>query len=270
MRRYKIMLGLLVFGLPLSPSLVFGAENATNKQFESLFSQATCGSAAKDVLKDWGILGQWHEMASSNSNTHVFQSPTEKIGTWVRVVFQKDHTVQATKLSWTDQTAVNWQTEKCVAMTPVKTVTRTIASMRANIEQEKHSLDRTKYVTDAEIAETVADGKPGMIFAWSPQMPISYAAYPEAKKLAESMGLRFIAVVDPNTNSADAKKNAAAHGIDNDATRANHSVELLARGMDLHYPSLVIFNHGKIAKSFYPGYWDHVEVLKHYVERTLQ
>jgi hypothetical protein len=234
------------------------AETESQKQFNEFVSGASCGKQVLNLVENWSSKNHWHQQLGSLNGGHIYQSPTSNVGTWVRVVFYPDRSVEMNRINLGTRTTVTWK-KTCEAQMRVQTA-REPASV----------LEDTKFVTDHEIAEIVKSGKPGMIMAWSPNMPISYQGYAEGKKLAESMGLRFVAVVDPMADQDQTQAMAKAHGIVAQDARPMRSVELMARGMNLHYPSVLVFAHGQIADSLFPGYWEKVSVLKKHIQNLTQ
>ncbi len=110
--------------------------------------------------------------------------------------------------------------------------------------------------TDGELNRVMRNHPRGLIYVWSPHMPLSVQGLPEARALAKEMGLAFTAVVDAHA--------AAPAG---DWTLA--SPKLLRLGVANHYPAMVIHRHGRLLPHYVQGY-EPPAGLRRYLSDILQ
>jgi hypothetical protein len=108
--------------------------------------------------------------------------------------------------------------------------------------------------TDTDLAALVASGASGVIYLWSPHLPLSVDGYTHVAAAADRRGLR----VEPLL-AADADRRFAAEAITSGrlpvtALRAADAVELEFRGLALHAPAVQVFAGGALRGAVLPGY----------------
>jgi len=101
--------------------------------------------------------------------------------------------------------------------------------------------------TDARLRELLARNTSGMIYVWSPRMPLSIQGIAEARAAANTLGIAFTAVV------ADADP-AELRDVDSSLTHSLASLELVYRNATIHYPTATFYRDGAVMGFAVPGY----------------
>jgi hypothetical protein len=97
-------------------------------------------------------------------------------------------------------------------------------------------------------------GDRGVIYTWSPHMPLSITGLAEIEALAKKLSFDLIVLLDPNASTELAGKVAAKHKMPNGALRKVASHELIQREVLYHYPSYTYFRNGMILGPIRLGY----------------
>ncbi len=103
--------------------------------------------------------------------------------------------------------------------------------------------------TDVDLKNYLQKNASGIIYVFSPRMPLSLLGLEEARGTALSHGVSFLALLDPmETNSQSSKD-----------PRYNHipilaSKELIRRNATQHFPAKLFYKDQKLTGSFNPGY----------------
>ncbi len=93
---------------------------------------------------------------------------------------------------------------------------------------------------DADLERIRTSGRPTLVFAWSPHMPLSVAGLKEARAAARAMGVEVVGVLDPNAVRSLARETALREGIADRDLEPLASNELLLRGIAIHFPASVL------------------------------
>lgn len=104
------------------------------------------------------------------------------------------------------------------------------------------SLAQAAPFTDVELAQTLQSHDRGMIYVWSPLMPLSIQGLEEARRVATEMGLGFTAVVDAQSASLVPQA---------DSLESNRLLEL---GVLNHFPTVAVYEAGALSRHLIPGY----------------
>ncbi len=107
---------------------------------------------------------------------------------------------------------------------------------------------------DADLAALLDSGARGVLYLWSPHMPLSVDGVAAVTAAARARGLTVEALLDPNADRAFARTQATAHALPASALRVADAVELQFRELALHAPSAVVFAGGRLVGSVLRGY----------------
>jgi hypothetical protein len=97
----------------------------------------------------------------------------------------------------------------------------------------------------------------GMIYVWSPGMPLSINGLAEARAAAQALRVSFTAVVaDARPGEIDSLRQVPRLSslISPADTRAMESVELVYRNATVHFPAVVLYRDGAMLDAVIPGY----------------
>ena len=87
---------------------------------------------------------------------------------------------------------------------------------------------------DDDLAALMSDGTPGVIYVWSPHMPLSVDAYHHVVRATADLGVTMTALLDRAVDLSYAESIAASAAIPEDARRTFRSVELTFRNATVH------------------------------------
>lgn len=223
---------------------------------------ARCGRQARELLTRWGSRNEWAPGPPSLDGARVLITPTRRIGFWIQLGIYPDRSLELTRLSSSTRVRARWTRAECQSVLTVRRLSRPRAQRRDGIPA----------LTDAALQGELKRNPLGtLVFAWSPQMPISLKGYREAEAVARQAGLAFLPVMDPLAHAESARKVAKRERFPATALRRMRAIELQARGMNLHYPSVLMFVRGRFREGGpRPGYWDRPEVLANVVKEALK
>lgn len=113
--------------------------------------------------------------------------------------------------------------------------------------------------TDAKLYEVI--GKPadkywGVIYLWSPAMPLSVEGIREIKNAMATLGNngKLVVLADGRVDYADVRKALELNKVDGAEVMQIASEELIDRGATLHYPAAIVFKDGFLSNKKYIGY----------------
>lgn len=112
-------------------------------------------------------------------------------------------------------------------------------------------------------------GRAGIIYAWSPHMPLSVKGLTEAAAVAAALRLEFIPALDPDADPGLVQRLIEAGTVRTADTSRGVAGALLEQGLLLHFPSLLVFDEGRLHGPSWPGYHRPL-VLEHYLRARLK
>lgn len=234
------------------------SEPTAEHEFAQLLEKSTCHDQLTEVLSKWNSANQWIRRVPGDNGEAVFETPTQRIGYWIQVIFPKArHAPRATQRSNGGDIAVSWNETDCSPLMGVKLNDAPAPAIGAD------------FFTDTMLESELKKNKAGIIYGWSPMMPLSIIGYNEAKAVAKKLNLAFIPLLDPMVDLEIAKTASTDYKL-KEGIRKVGSVELLERGMNLHYPSILFFSKGKMVGSLLPGLWDSPQALEAVIKGAIQ
>jgi hypothetical protein len=162
--------------------------------------------------------------------------PTSSLGVWLVEDLAPDHAT-LTRIDATSLTRTTWAAG-CAATTTT---------------QPRHGAPPPAF-GDADLIAVLASGARGVLYLWSPHMPLSVDGHAEVTAAARARGLIVEPLLDPAADRAFAASAAAAHGLPASALRVADAVELQFRELTLHAPSALVYAHGQFVGSPLRGF----------------
>lgn len=162
--------------------------------------------------------------------------PTPAVGVWLVEELAPDH-ASLTRVDATSLTRISYAAG-CTATT--NTWPRPSAPPPA--------------FNDGDLAALLASGAHGVLYLWSPHMPLSVDGFAALVTAARTRGLRLEPLLDPAADRAFATTQAAARGLPTAALRVADAVELQFRELALHAPSAAVFADGRLVGPVLRGY----------------
>ena len=118
------------------------------------------------------------------------------------------------------------------------------------------------------LAHSAENKTSGVIYSWSPRMPLSIRGVYELRTIAQKMGLEMQLVLDPSAVENEIQQSIAEFPLLAGTPRLKSS-KLVAMSMMIHYPSLIIYKNGHLYPISRPGY-DEPERVELYLKRVLK
>jgi len=199
-----------------------------------------CRSAMARHLADWGAGAEAFRDPDGALGTRSWRVPTAALGVWVVLRQESDGAASLTRIDPTSTTQLVFEAD-CVE------TTRTVARPRHQTTPAALRDDELK---------TLLSSDGGVVYLWSPHMPLSVDGHDVVAGLATELGIAFVALLDPRADPAFALSAAREAGLPSAATRSFDSVELTMRQLSLHAPSILVFARGRFAGMALPGYRD--------------
>lgn len=140
----------------------------------------------------------------------------------------------------------------------------------SNAEPRKFDEARmARALTDHDVLDLVKKNPVGVIYVWSPHMPYSYDSKLEAQganglkniqeavaKVSQQTGkpVALTVAVDPGA-SEELVNEIVSHEerLDENMTQPVEAIELFYRNVNHHYPAVLVYADGLIARHVYPG-----------------
>jgi hypothetical protein len=192
-----------------------------------------CGATLAAVEHRWGGTGAWRRLAPYPVPREA--SPTDSVGVWLERWTLDDGRVELRRVS-AHETVVAELGDGC--------------AVRTTTHRRTYDAAATAHAfTDEALRATLAAHPRGMIYVWSPGMPLSVRGLAEAKAVATSLGIAFTAVV------ADAREGELEIVRPDPAdARTLDALELVYRDATVHYPTALFYADGKPLGTAVPGY----------------
>ncbi len=245
----NVMMRLLFTMVVLIPGAVPYAEAAPTPAFPSeIASGGLCSGEAARLAGDWKATGPWEAGLPTDQGAVVMLSPTRTIGVWLEAHRHPDGRLELLRVTPRTTTALSWSGD----CTPALRV------IRRTFNEKKLA----KAFTDADFRKLTSDGKPGLVFVWSPHMRLSLKSHRNAQEVAKELKLPLTVVMDPSADSKLAEVRLKEGGLARTALRRAQSFELFYRGVLNHFPALVVYDRGRVVANAFPGF----KTKKRYVD----
>ena len=204
------------------------------RSYPHLDGAPKCAEALRATETEWKGTGEWR--ALSPYPTQREASPTLTVGVWL----ERSHSENGT----TELRRVSAQQTDVAAFDPGGCLTGTTIVQRSfNPDSAQHAF------TDSSLDSLLSTNGRGLIYVWSPRMPLSVKGMEEARAAATSLGLAFTALA-AQANEAELRE---LH-VPLANQRRLESLELVYRNATIHYPTVVLYNQKRIIDGAYPGY----------------
>jgi hypothetical protein len=240
------------------------------QSFDQFMSEALCQETLKTRLKKssiggakWTPLNQWSRMLTASFDGAVaFVSPTTLPGMWVRVTFFLNREAKIEMITQRFSTTYSFdslpQDRRRLDCSKMRKTTK-----HSPLEQ----FDDKKYFTDHTLVEQMKKNKAGVLYLWSPNMSFSYSTgfgvdrngIGMIKKAVQQFGgeVALDIAMDPAAKQSQIDRIMAnskvSQQLNASMLRPAHSLEVMMRGMDHHYPAIIVYANGRIGKGMLPG-----------------
>jgi hypothetical protein len=219
-------------------------------------SRDTPGRCADHVARQraaWRVVEPAKPQPPALGGGRVWHWPTDTLGVWV--VETEDPVGSGTSL-------------QRVAASGVTDVVWSGECEAATTERPRRPVARPAF-TDADLRRSLGAHARGLLYVWSPHMPLSVDGVATIRTAAARLDLPVTVLLDPNADPATAAATIAAHGWSASEGRVVDSVELLFRDVLVHAPSVQAYARGHLVGSPYPGYHS-VDEYRAFIDRVLR
>ncbi len=183
-----------------------------------------CQKEAQELISKWKSSDFWSRRGES-----LFITPTKTFGEWIYFKLEGDNSLTLTKTSQAKEIRVNFNNE-----------------CKSNLKLVEHKKNRKDILGDKKLAKLIKSQK-GLIYIWSPNMPLSYKQLTYLESEAKKHKLKLLVFVDPRHNVT--KKDVPVKYLNTlDALEFKH------RNAYIHYPTVMAFEDGKIKNKIKYGY----------------
>lgn len=213
-----------------------------------------CADAAAHSLQQWHSLSDWNRRPRAIGGPLVFTSPTSQIGVWTEVHLSRYDELEVLRVDAGSTLTVRFGSD-CA--------TELEATTRETTSPDPHVL------TDADLADLLREHQAGVVFVWSPHMPLSPLSLLQMREAAKRRDLPVFGVLDPFANEQAAHEAAEEHDLPEDDLRRLQSLELIMRNMTVHYPSAYVFRDGRLIGHMRLGY-EEAYVYDHWLGQVLE
>ena len=197
---------------------------------------APCAAEAEALRRRWDAVAPPLAQPPLTPGAALRHWPTRALGVWIVEETSPSHAV-LTRVEPAALTRVTWA-----------------AGCAATTESRPRPAAPAPAFTDADLARLLAGGGRGVLYLWSPHMPLSVDGYAAVADAARARGVPVDALLDPAADRTFARTAAAAHGLPAAAMRVADSVELQFRELALHAPSAAVYAEGRLVGSVLRGY----------------
>ena len=222
--------------VPVTLGLSLLAPGAGLAQATRPVADALCQSEVRAQLQRWGVVAPPRLQPGSADGGIVRHWPTSTLGIWV-VELGHAGGDSLVRMAPDRITRIAWSAS-CVA---------------AETTRDRSRVPEPRF-DDDDVQQLVGANDRGVIYLWSPHMPLSIDGFRSLRVAADARGLAVHAVLDPAADRAFSALSLAAAGLPATALRVADSVELLFRDVLLHAPSIQVYGGGHLRGSAFPGY----------------
>jgi len=209
-----------------------------------------CRAQAERQLRTWRTVGPPRRQPPVPGGATVTHWPTETVGVWV-VEARSDQSTSLVRVTPTSATEVVWSAS-CVASTV----------------EHARAIAAGPTFTDDELLRVMAERVRGVIYVWSPHMPLSVDGVDTVRRAASPRGLAVTVVLDPGASLTLAVGIAAERGWPLSTLHVADSVELTFRDLLVHAPAVQVYANGRLVGSPFPGHHT-VDEYSAYFDRVI-
>jgi hypothetical protein len=193
-----------------------------------------CVSTQRSLEATWHGTGAWRRISPYPVERDA--SPTDSIGVWLERWHMPDGSVELRRVSAAVTIAAFLSEPACNE--------RLVAHHRTF-----DSSAMANAFTDDGLRDLLERTRDGVIYVWSPGMPLSVSGLAEARAAADSLGISFTAIV-ADAHAADLRESF----VDTVFRHPLNALDLVYRDATLHYPSIIFYRNGSLIGSAIPGY----------------
>lgn len=237
MFRFSLLICSLLLG-----SSVWGSSDEGVRKLESL----TCKNEILKTFVEWKALHKWKGRLDPYTGEKQFFSPTTLTGKWVSFKVINSNNVLLRLLSRD------------------KTITaRFDGNCKSQARVQIHQMGNSGF-NDGDLKMILDKNKDGLIYVWSPGMPLSIEGIQEIQEVAKRLHLTLTFVHDAKADFKEVQSQISRLKIE---SRKLNSLELLLRGAEQHYPGLFIYKDSVLVDEVKYGF-EEDNLYQGYIQRV--
>ena len=216
-------------------------------------SSARCASTERSIGTEWGATDEWRALAPIPVPREA--SPTGKTGVWIERWHLANGATELRQVS--------------AAQTNIATIDESSCTPRTAVRVRSYNADSMRNTfTDTSLDSLMRVNARGMVYVWSPRMPLSVTGLTEARAAAQMLGISFTAVV-AETNDAELREltTRVPNVISANDEQRMESLELVYRNANIHYPTALFYQDGRIVDGVFAGYKNRETFAKYGAEQ---
>jgi hypothetical protein len=198
----------------------------------------------------------YKQHVSMSPKTKIFRNFSKTIGFWHEIHLTPNEAPVVYKINDQDLTKVSFNS-KCEIQESKEKWPYEVESFL--------TVQSTEDFTNKKLKETLATGKKGWIYFWSPKYTYSVTDMPRVERLAKEFKMEFIPVVDPRASkeeingaleilkSQDKETLNMRSLASESAIRRNMSTDLYMRNGFNHFPVIYVYDKSKIHDRYITG-----------------
>jgi hypothetical protein len=220
----------------------FLSSTSWSVQESTLLKGNSCRAEITRVLGGWEKRRNWFLDLGIIDLAKTYLTPTQEIGVWLELRIGARGKAEVIRQTPNKKERFTWgELPNCQAKYKV-------SEFRFDSERMRKSF------SDDHLRLIVQKAKRGIVYAWSPSMPLSFQGAKDIVKVGEKLGLQVFFALDPHAEEETARRSLISiPGADLEALRRIESYELFYRGVGVHYPAIIVFENGKIKGQSIPG-----------------
>jgi hypothetical protein len=234
----------------ISRACVFAAALALGAEPTSARAQEPCRAEVEQQLRAWRHQPPPRPQPPATDGATVRHWPTDELGTWV-VQRSGGANASLTRVGPDATLEIAW----------------TAACRPQETRRARPPIDAPRF-SDGDLRRLLDTTAAGLIYVWSPHMPLSADGVAAVRTAAQARALPVTVLLDPGSNRAFAAQVAGERGLPPEVLRAADSVELTFRDVLVHAPTVQVYRQGRLRGSPYPGYHT-ADEYGAYIDRVL-
>ncbi len=200
-----------------------------------------CRKEITSFVKSLSQVQHWRRQSYAGvGSAAIYRTPSQDVSRWLEARVFNNKIVHILELLPEKTTKYSWDSNHC----GIQKQETTRKYNAARLEKE---------FSDKALINKIDSKVSGVIYAWSPHMPLSMAGIKPLKEATEQLGIELILVLDPHADKKISNEMAVKFSLNDAALKKLESVDLMLRGLGFHYPALVVFKNGKMNDFAIPG-----------------
>lgn len=216
-----------------------------------LLNHIHCEEQVFKALGEWNDFYEWKKVNSLNG-IQIVESQAMRNGPIVRLEITKDSSL-LTKRSGNRVQSKLFEKKNCQ-------ITQRSTKQSKNLTKINRLSSFMNDDLEKVLNKSRLESSSGIIYSWSPNMNLSVVGAREITEISKKLGLELILLHDSRLSSEEIKPFKIKNSL------SMRSRILMDKGMEIHFPSIIVYRNGILDRYSRPGY-DNAESL---VKRVLK